>query len=53
MLDGSISLWNSKTLLLDVGGNVEDAVEVRMENGAVSAVKFCPFEENGGNLLAR
>jgi hypothetical protein len=32
-----------------------DAVEVRLEDCVVSALKFCPFEEGdgGGSLLAR
>ena len=50
MMDGSVLLWKSQVLL--EGGN-EDAIEVKVENGGVvSAVKFCPFEENGGRLLA-
>lgn len=53
MLDGTIQLWNSDKLIENGEG---DAVEVRLEDGVVSAVRFCPFEDGGsggGSLLAR
>jgi hypothetical protein len=48
-MDGTVQLWRGEELLRLGRG---EAVEVRWGDGAVSALEFCPFEDQG-ELLAR
>ena len=57
MSDGTVQLWREQSLLQSgsgssregdaVQGGAGDSVELRVEEGAVTSLQFCPLEEGG------
>ena len=53
MSDGTVQLWREQSLLNGgregdaVQGGAGDSVELRVEEGAVTSLQFCPLEEGG------